>query len=210
MPIYSLHDSIGSPVRIRPEDGDMFKVSPAGYDFEATKPLYSIRLEDGSRVSKVGIFQGVRMDPTHLTRNFKWNGQKGEFPDFKMMSNALVVRDNFRAVVERLEPGLHQFEPVNVWRKDRTPAGTFFWFFPCNRIDAMDKERSGHQYDERLRRWKFVDGQKYAANLDAIGTRHVWHDSAVAFHFPFCSQGFKDAMDKAGVRGIGYREINAF
>ena len=41
-------------------------------------------------------------------------------------------------------------------------------------------------------------------NLTQVGNAHVWVDAAASWHFPSVSAAFKQAMDAAGVKGIGY------
>jgi hypothetical protein len=40
------------------------------------------------------------------------------------------VNQKFRDVIEGLEPGKQQFEPIEVVWKDGSHAGDYYWFFP--------------------------------------------------------------------------------
>ncbi|TJV04208.1 MAG: DUF1629 domain-containing protein, partial [Mesorhizobium sp.] len=81
-------------------------------------------------------------------------GGRGKImPADLMMHNSFFVSGKFREVVEKLEPGLHQFVPVELLWKDGSHAASYFWFYPCNRIDGMDREQTTHEFREKSGLW---------------------------------------------------------
>jgi hypothetical protein len=208
MPVYQIYNDTGEEGISGSDmlDGDIGKVQPEGYEFAA--PTYSVILSDGTIIRKGSITVGLRIDPTFLPTKIRWGGRKRELTDLQYARGSMLVRDNFRQVVESLEPGLHQFEPVDIIWKDGASAGQFFWFYPCARLDGMDRELTTHTL-HRERVWDEVSGGKYVICLKQVSGHHVWFDKRAMWHFPFVSDEFKEAMTHAGVNGIGYYEREA-
>jgi hypothetical protein len=189
-------------------DGDMKKVAPVGFDFHPV--THRVKLPDGTSVRRNEFYQGVPVDATHLPTKVVWKDKKRRLSDFRRAHNIFIVSELFRSTLEELEPGVHQFKPVKLVWADGQPAGDFFWFYPCNRIDGMDRALTSLEFREDTGRWKTKPGGKYVVNLAQIGDRHIWIDPRMAaFDLPFVSKAFKRAMTDAGVKGIGYSELAA-
>ena len=97
----------------------------------------------------------------------------------------MLVSRRFHDIVERFEPSVHQFLPVQMYfnRNDADPFGTFYWFVCCTLIDSLDPHHTTIPfrgfYDERMEdglrrgRWH-IDAeadppQKAVFSLKAIG-----------------------------------------
>ncbi|RWO81344.1 MAG: hypothetical protein EOS18_11295 [Mesorhizobium sp.] len=77
-------------------------------------------------MDKSATYQGVPIDPTHLPTKKVGGGKI--MPADLMMHNSFFVSGKFREVVEKLEPGLHQFVPVELLWKDGSHAASYFCF----------------------------------------------------------------------------------
>ena len=67
-------------------------------------------------------------------------GQERQLTDLQRAHDIFLVSDRFRQVVEKLEPGVHLFAPVELVWEDGSHAASFFWFYPCSRVDGIDRE----------------------------------------------------------------------
>lgn len=189
-------------------DGDMKKVAPGGFDFHPV--THRVKMPDGTSVRRNEFYQGVPVDATYLPTRVVWKDKKRRLSDLQRAHNIFIVSDLFRRTIEELEPGVHQFELVKMIWADGQPAGDFFWFYSCNRIDGMDRVLTSLEFREDTGRWKIKPGGKFVVNLAQIGGRHIWIDPRLAvFDLPFVSEAFKRAMTDAGVKGIGYGELEA-
>ncbi len=187
-------------------DGDMKQVLPVGFEFNPV--THSAKLPDGTRVRKKEFYQGVRVDLTHLPTKVVWKGRKRQLTDLQRAHNILLVSDGFRKVVEELEPGIHQFAPVELVWEDGSHAASFFWFYPCTRIDGMDRDHTTHRFEDSAGLWMNNPGGKYVVNLGKVGNHHVWIDPRMnSFDLPFVSRALKKHLEDAGVRGVGYHEL---
>ena len=207
MSVYTIFADPGADFgrRSDPVDGDRRKVFPVGFEFHPV--TNSVRLEDGTRVRKSSTYQGVPIDPTNMPTKIKVGGGKSPPADL-IMHNGFFVSGKFRLVVEELEPRLHQFIPVELVWKDGSHAASYFWFYPCNRIDCMDREHTTHELTEKAGLWMNRPGGSYVVNLERVRGHDVWIDPRMAgFDLPFVSETFKQAMSEAGVRGIGYNAM---
>ncbi len=142
-------------------------------------------------------------------------------PDIFAISGT-IVSERFRAVVEALEPGVHQFVPIQYVPGNGPPSDYgFYWFFAHTRIFPMDPERTYppmRPYPEGPD-WvrPFPDKPAYTFHRTAAPDNE-WkpffdqeivddHHVFVAGELPdfFCvSDAFKTAVEEAGLTGAGF------
>jgi hypothetical protein len=208
MPVYTIFNDTGEEGIAGSDmlDGDMSKVRPVGVEFDP--PGYLFRLPDSTYVHLGDISSGLPNETKFLPTKIRWGGRKRELTDLQYARNSMLARDNFRRVLEELEPGVHQFVPVEIVWNDGSSAGEFYWFYPCVRLDGMDRNLTTHTL-HREREWVHAPEGKYVINLNQVAGHHLWFDKRAMWHFPYVSEGFKQAMANAGVKGIGYHECES-
>lgn len=89
------------------------------------------------------IGHGLPVVPDGAPTRAWWSGRgKYALPDFAAILGYQVVSEDFRALIEEFEPGVHQFIPVDVYktRDGEEVWGTWYWLNICNRIDSTDHE----------------------------------------------------------------------
>ncbi len=157
-----------------------------------------------------------------IAYDFALPGEEGlALPDIFELYGT-IVSERFRAVVEALEPGVHQFVPIQYVPGNGPPSDYgFYWFFARTRIFPMDPERTFppmrpfpegpdwvrpfpdkpaygfNRTDAPAREWKPYFDQSIVAD------HHVF----VAGELPdfFCvSDAFKSAVEEAGLTGAGF------
>lgn len=208
MSVYTIYNDTGEEYISGFEllDGDMKQVVPVGFEFHAG--IGAARLSDQTWVEKKAFYQGVPVDPTHLPTKVMWKGQKRQLADVQRAHNIFLVSDGFRRVLEGLETNVHMFVPVDLVWEDGSPAAPYFWFYPCARVDGIDRQRTTHQFHEKSGLWTNKSGGIYVVNLKQVEGHHLWIDPRMnSFDLPFVSEDFKRAMTDAGVTGIGYYEL---
>lgn len=183
-------------------DGDFKSAFPLGYDFHPITK--SARLEDGTRIEETAEYQGVPVDMSGLPKTVRFGGHARELVDLQKEAGHFLVSGRMRDVIEALEPGVHQFQPVELIWKDGSHAADFFWFNICNRVDGMDREKTTHPFNERIGIWSFVEGRKYVVSLKQTAGFHAWIDSRLTSGSVFVSEDFKAAMAASEVTGIGF------
>ena len=147
---------------------------------------------------------GRRVHTQHLPTRLRWSGPKKRVPDV-IWGAAFFVNDAFKDTVERFEPGVHQFEPVQFEFKDGTPFSQRMWFLhACNRLDTVSRT---HSTMERLdHTWKPETGTM-VFSLDRIGDHHLWVDKHV--YMPsgmYVSNALHDALIEADIKGLSFSE----
>lgn len=215
MPVYTIFANTGEEYRqgTKPLDGDTKKVYPVGFEFDPNSNDPSaagnlIRQPDRTYVQKISTYQGVPVDLTHLPTKVEIGGPKRILTDLLRSNSIFMVSDRFRSVIEGLEPGRHQFAPVELVWADGSHAADFFWFYPCARVDGMDREKTTHEL-HREREWKRVAGGEYVVSLNQVGAHHVWVEARLTSGSVFVSEIFRRAASRAGVTGVGYNEFSA-
>jgi hypothetical protein len=118
----------------------------------------------------------------------------------------LFVDDKFKGVVEKREPNLHQFFPVEFVWKNGSHAAHRYWFVPCTRLDTVDRQKTTFEF----RNLWFLDGSKdkdLVFNRSQIGAHHVWIDKFIVMPNPAISEVLKAELDAAGVTGAHYQHF---
>ena len=193
----------------------------AGIRSDDDKPLYGVyhnwldgdfdkvdvidRTPDGGGMI-AGINSGRPVNPEHMpTKAERHNGNNHAVPllDVDSHSGSFFVNHKFRDILEELEPGTHQFFPVEVFENGEKIAD-YYWLNICNRLDTYHPELTYPRNERGF--FKPVAGQPASLvfSSEAIGSHHMWVDK---FAGPqFISNEFADRIMSAGLTGITMRE----
>lgn len=122
------------------------------------------------------------------------------------------VSERLHRLIEELEPGVHQFKPVEF----RAKRATFsrYWWQVCNRIDSVHEAKTN--YD---RRWSTTPGPppvkflrlsppsdkqpRLVFSLEKIGYIHFWVDKYTKMG-PLMSRLAHDRFVEEGITGVEY------
>ena len=161
--------------------------------------------KSGFRVKAANLPKVVRIiDPRHLV-------------DLDSDGALTYASARARDLIERLEPGMHQFEPVVFVDYDRKKLADMFVFFVCRRLDTVDREHtnmilSPHYWrparDVFRRKPELVplDADLEAEpnqvfSLSRIGGAHIWRDKHIADSM-YVSDAFVETFYEEGLTGL--------
>jgi len=176
-----------------------------------------------ARNSKFRHKAGHRVTSDPFPRTLVKEGPKRPVMDFEQTMDLMIVSDAFRICVEEVEPGVHQFEPVEVRWKDGSIAATLYYFIVCTDLDSIaadhvEGERKLVDYYgdgvQRLSPWRGASGtpslrpNKMIFNLEAIGSHCIWQDGYLASNV-LCSDVFKSAYEAANLVGAYFGQRRA-
>lgn len=174
-------------------DGDIKKIKPVDVTQDGGIEILPIR----------GKF-GRPLEPAHIPTKIQIDGPKRELTDLRE-GLAFFVDEKFKDVVESLEPGVHQFFPVEFVWKDGSHAADRFWFVPCYRLDSVDRKSTTFEF----RSIWYLDGdanKRLVFNRSQIGERHIWMDKYISGSSGvWISSMLKAALDEADVTGAHYQ-----
>ncbi|MBA4766489.1 MAG: hypothetical protein H2049_02490 [Porphyrobacter sp.] len=176
--------------------------------------------QDG--MPKIGAEKsGVPVDGSPLPQRVIWD-EKPEHPpaDFDSMPR-INVSERAKAVIESVEPGVHQFFPVDYYGRDGKLIETRYWVYICNRRDSVCAEKSnwvlnplGYYSDPKMalrRGWDIpahVDVNapaKFVFEKAKIGDIHLWRE-ARADGLPLMSETMYRAIVDADLTGFAPSE----
>jgi len=170
---------------------------------------------DGGTGFDIPQNKGRAVSVEHFPKKILKNGPVRQISDMCRVRGFMMVSQKCKDLVEKFEPGVHQFSPVEVyWDKDEPPIGTYYFFNICNRLDTTDREKTT---------WRWVEGKISSrwttANIEYTGN-HIphpklvfrkWANGKAAIwcdkYLPdanMCSDAFHDATVAAGCSGIEY------
>jgi hypothetical protein len=168
-----------------------------------------LELEDMTPDGGVGLrvsrsFSGRRALPESVPMVIRWM-RKRPLLDYET-SCRKTVSARFRALIEEIEPGVHQFEPIRFIAKDGAPlADRWFWQI-CNRIDSVHRERTNWFLDRGV--WFPPPKPRTEEPLIVFDVREVakaqfWHDKH-GLSGTFVSDAAKTCIEAAGITGVHF------
>jgi hypothetical protein len=197
-------------------DGDFSKVDLVDYT------------RDGGMLNHT-LGSGRPVKTEFMPTRMRWDEAAGQIPDFEL-SLALNISEQARALIERFEPDVHQFIPVDYFLSDGKLLEKRWFLVVGHRIDSTDHDRTTFAMIERRnddgslwsKHWRPVydlvaNGQleKIPPHLShdtkselifsnkKIGSRQLWMDMyLLSEKGPFMSDGLANAIVSAGLTGI--------
>ena len=153
-----------------------------------------------------------------LPSKMKWKDTAGrQIPDFDM-TPSLNVSERARAIIEAIESGVHEFEPVEYTYSRGGRTERRYWLKVGNKIDSLDREHTtmvledGSQWvppmDLVIRGLPVpphIDPEqkpRMVFNLAQIGDKHMWTDPLLNSVSVFLSDRMAQAFSDAGLTGF--------
>ncbi|NJM82301.1 MAG: hypothetical protein HC844_07255 [Tabrizicola sp.] len=129
-------------------------------------------------------------------------------PDIMLSHSVILVSDKVKVIIETLEPGVHQFFPLETWCRGNQPGPRMHLLNVCSRLPSVDQERTTKLFVDD-RRWKNEGPGELVFSLAQIGSHKLWHDRHIYDNFYFTDE-VKAAFEAEKVTGIiyfGYRAV---
>ncbi len=164
-----------------------------------------------------GLFEGIhmqsgfRIDPALFPRHPKMQFKTKKLRDFINTQLGWLVSRRAKELVEKFEPGVHQFIQVDLQQKNRTAWPEPYWMFNmCTRLDTAIAEE--HSNCTRISPdkpyWTFAFGygpETLAVRRAMVEHRSFWTDHRYARLF--ISDRFFKALTVVGIEEIGSNSL---
>lgn len=126
---------------------------------------------------------------------------------------ALVVRGDFRKIIEDMDPGLHQFLDMPVflkYRKEKIPAkGDWFLLNVTHHQSTVDFERSsGLQQMSSTPHKMIAIPSKIVIDDGKLSGVNMWHEEGCMYAL-FISDRLHEAIKAAGIKFYKRHKINS-
>lgn len=193
-------------------DVEMLDGNPAG--------IRSINQEPDGGVSFKGFTSGRPCGPNGFPTQMRWKGPLDlPIPDFDQ-STLLNISARAQSFIEGMEPGIHQFVPVEYLNQSNDLIEIRYFWVICNRIDSVDRQhttmvlRKGkawrtakdlHDRGEFDEIPSHIDPQapsNLVYNRSQIGDAQVWRDKHIDGGFILISDEFAASLEQAGLTGF--------
>ena len=176
-------------------------IDPINRDVVDIPFLDPASVDQVSRNSMQPMTEGHPVDPTAVPKRICCRKTAETLPASLSCRGVRVVSELMRDIVERHEPGIHQFLPVDFYRPKATePYARRYWMVVCRRIDSADPVHTTMaRYPSGV--WQSTSGGKFVFSRAAIGSAHLWRDPWIAGSL-LCSQALGDALIAAKLKNL--------
>jgi hypothetical protein len=122
-----------------------------------------------------------------------------------------------RHLIERFEPGVHQFEPVDFVDRNGAKLADMFALFVCRRLDSVDRDHTNMLLSPSYWRpardvarrkpglvppgYDLDQPSRCVFSERQVGSAHLWRDIHIA-HNIYMSGELVDAFDAEGLTGL--------
>lgn len=163
---------------------------------------------------------GKAIDPSHLPTKLIISGGMRAVTDFDGYRGIIFISAKMKCLIEDLEPGVHQFFPIELLNKKKQHLTDHWIWVPCNRIDSVDREHTTWIL-KRGQLWMtprdFKEGElppgydwsrplKMVFNATQAGNCQFWRDKYVVPGRLYCSDKAAKAIFDSGLTGIQFAE----
>lgn len=204
----------------RPEGDRYPRTRFVGYDF------HDARLENTENDEQLALLRGVSallcgrpLDPQFVAKQVYWGSRRKPFDYFKLHA-ANIISSRFKAIVEALEPDVHQFFPVAVTRKDGTKIADHWMWVVCNLIDGVDRGKTTlllwkggvwtASYRDDHGEWCNVPDPKLIFSLKQCAGYHFWFDKHLHVNKKIiCSDAAAMMLMDAKLSGLKFMKMDA-
>jgi len=170
------------------------------------------------------VWAGRKVNTEHFPTRMRWEGPSDAsmIGDFNQ-SNLLNVSERAKTIIKRLEPGVHQFVPVEFVDRDGNHlADRYFWVIG-NRLDSVDRQHSNYvllggrmwrtaknvaeSFPEHLPADADPSAEpRLCFNRNQLGQAEVWRDKYFDTGGPLVSEAFAAALRAAKLTGFSLAE----
>jgi hypothetical protein len=193
-------------LNVKPEHGYYVNVDPLDGDISRIE-VVDQTADDGLQFTPTTIQAAFTMGrpiktnfvPTKMT----WDDPHGHsIPDFDS-GWILNVSSRAKDLIENLEPGVHQFLPVDYFDTNGRFVESRWFLIVCNRIDSVDRNHSRMHLAKGVL-WSpiGVDDPKLVFNEEQARGYHLWRDKHLT-HGPFISDILADGIQRERLTGFG-------
>ncbi|WP_298985753.1 DUF1629 domain-containing protein [uncultured Roseibium sp.] len=183
-------------------DREILDGNPEKIEYEDTTPDKGV-----NPLFKPGrSYAGRAVKSANVPTKIKWKSRKHPPYDVFRTRGLIVVSETFKKIIEKHEPSVHQFFPIEIVFDDNSHARQMYFFNICNRLDTMDKERTTARFDRVL--WDPSTGE-FVFSKKKIGNRQAWRDKFLDYGL-FLSDDVKIDLERSGLTGIAFHSFPAF
>ena len=175
-------------------------------DGDLRKTEYVDRTKDGRSIGfdfepgKKRLGRALKLE--NIPTKFRWGGAAERMPDMMLTHSVMLASDKVRNIIEELEPGVHQFFPLETWAKGNKPAQRMYLMNICNRLDSVDHQKTTKPFDRGIA-WRNEKPGDLVFSLSQISIHKLWHDKHIFDNMYFVDE-VKDAFEAANVTGVKY------
>jgi len=169
---------------------------------------------------------GIPLDPATFPKSARWYGRKHFLADINTSGHLIYVSDRFREVIEKIEPNVHQFLPIDLSDSKKQLLARRNAMIVCRTIDATDEKAMAAQgWVLRQGVWRLPSdlpkddpdykpyrkgGWAYIFDPTKIGSNAMWYDQRrlVRGPHPYVSADLANVLLSASLTGLNLKPVS--
>lgn len=146
---------------------------------------------------------GRLVKPESVPKTIRWKSKR-KLLDYETVFRR-TVSDRFRALIEEIELGVHQFEPIQFINKDGSELATRWFWQVCNRLASTDPETTNFDISRGVWLPPLLGDRRLYFDEKRIGDVKFWHDKHLGGG-PYITDAVKQRIEEAGITGVYFGE----
>ncbi len=181
-------------------DGDVMKIS-----FAEPVPM-PLQTPMGNLRPRSGYGGGAPVLKEYLPTKMRVSGRKTQLVDFNTAYHIYFVNRRFIDIVEQFQKEIQYFPVECVWN-DKTPAGTYYFFFTTIMADAVIREKTTATWAPTLAGkglWqpRLDLGETFTFDKSRMNDKHIWVDPHMARGAALVSDALYAALREAKIEAF--------
>jgi hypothetical protein len=163
--------------------------------------------DGGAKLTTLPNEAGRRVYPDSLPKVIRWKSNT-KLQDLESAVNIKSVSIRLRDLIEEIEPGVHQFEPVKYTNKRKEVIEERWCWVICNRLDTVDRDKTNMVLKANalgITRWRDegVFQPRIVFSVEAIRHAKFWYDRYLTGS-ALISDDAKDRIEAARMTGFRF------
>ena len=172
-------------------------------------PSFRLEWESGKEFSRDDYFRlfsnAGNIADKPLPSRIRITSRHEHLPDFLFASIGWIVSVEFRNLVEKMEPNIHRFVPVEVVMSSGVLAKKSYCYCFVGQLIASDQMISSADTSNAVLADRDGPQSWVVANPSSVGDKHLWRCTPASMLY--FSNALKLAVDQAKLRQLRFTKI---
>lgn len=169
-------------------------------------PLEDPTPDSGLNLHATTLFSGRRIIPESVPGTLRWHSKVAKPDDFQW-TTVYSVSDALRDVIETLDPGVHQFQRLDIVGPRKMLIERRWFWQVCHRLDTIDPTASTWTPHPGRFWHPPQEGHTIAFEARRIGEAHFWREAFMSGPVLLCTDTAKARIESRRFTGARFKRL---